>query len=204
MKNSKFWIWFIPLFIIVCIGIFILLNTNKKNNNNSETKTDAQRFKEEFEQYNNNEDLITISLNDNNSYVYATEDGIKELFKNGSGVLFLGNSKNNVSRNIIEVLNDTIMSTSVPKIFYYDIDSIKTNDNNSFYKELVNYLNEYLQDEIKPGVVVCINDGKIVDFYYPNWLEGKSEKLNQEEKEKLQKRYLEGISKIVEECDSSC
>ena len=32
MKNSKFWIWFIPLFLVVCIGLYnmvVIANKNK-------------------------------------------------------------------------------------------------------------------------------------------------------------------------------
>ena len=242
LKNSKFWKVFIPLFAILCVVITIILcvqvygNKNNSGDKGEEKVSDSVLIKKEYEDYNdkkNDSDIsyVNVSLPDNNSLIYASEDGIKKLFENGSGVLFLGNAESNEARNVIGVLNDAIMSTSVPKIFYYDIvkirskvfienDKVVVDKGTDFYYYLLEKLDEYLSpnyyvdnngkeiqaDEkiILDSTVVFINEGKVVDYHIGCGKDDINTSLTEEERKNLLSELLKGFEKIVEECDSNC
>ena len=74
IKNSKFWIWYIPFLIIICLVIWSMLVFLKNKNI---TTSDAYKFKNEYAELNNKTNETTgdaypvVDLNNNNPFVYA-------------------------------------------------------------------------------------------------------------------------------------
>ena len=81
MKQSKFWIWFIPLFVIASIGIYFMLirnnNVKPNNNENNNNQKDAISIKNGYTQ--NNDIYYVVDISDNNVYKYIDENNLKEL-----------------------------------------------------------------------------------------------------------------------------
>ncbi len=172
IKNSKFWIWYIPFLIIICIVIWSMLVFIKNKN---ETNSDAYKFKSEYAELNNKNNETTgktypiVDLNDKNPFVYASEDDIKSLFDGGTGVIYFGFPTCPWCRNVVPVLNEAIGNTSIEHVYYYNIKTIRStisfNDNNElvntkgndFYYYLLDKLDSYLTEYV-------IKDNKNKDY----------------------------------------
>ena len=119
MKNSKFWIWFIPLFLVVCIGLYnmvVIANKNKV----VEVK-DAEVIKELYSKQNDS--LIKVELSDNNNYVLSDKEVLEKLF-NENGILYLGDASSLSSRKNVVLLDEVVSSTSIDKIYFVNISNI--------------------------------------------------------------------------------
>ncbi len=185
MKNSKFWIWFIPLLLILCALIYLMiLNINKKEDNKpTNNESDAIKIKNEYESKNDNIDSIKVKLSENNSYVYLNDTELNNLFNNNDGIVFIGDSNDNNARSFIMVLEEAISSTSIPKVYYIDI-----HDNNiSKIKGKVG------TNDLYPGTVITFEDGNVLESYF--------EVLDHD---KLLKSYNNIIKSFIEACDENC
>ena len=193
MKDSKFWIWFIPLFLIFCVGIYIMLVRNTQNVS-QQSMTDAIEIKNQY--LNDNNEYFNIELSDNNVYKYATEDIIKELLNNKDALIFIGDVKSNISRKNILVLNDVVSSTSIPQVYYYD--------KNKIIDEFNSYLIQKLDvDVISSGTLIAIQNGKVLNVYYPSYVSD-NKVLSDNEKQTLMDEYQKIIDDFIEACDENC
>lgn len=197
MKNSKFWIWFIPVFIIVCIGVyFLLIKTSNEQELESKTNEDAIKIKELYEKNNDIEGYIKVELSKNNIYVYMTQEDINKLIKDGDGIIFFGEASSFAARKEISLLNEVVLSTTIEKIYYVDIANI---DNT-----LENYILSNVNiGEIKAGDFVTIENGKIIEYYDSKALDN-DEYLTNEEKELLTHEYQRILKELVSACDEKC
>ena len=193
MKDSKFWVWFIPLFVIICVGIYcMLVKTTLKNTNNSNNIVkDAKEIKELYAK--NNNDYYLVNLSENNVYKYISKDNLKELLNNKEGLIFVGDPNNNIARKNIVVLNDVVSSTSVPQVYY--IDAINE------YKNIIIEKDDSVS--LEPGTLIAVEGGKILNDYYPNYVSDDKE-LKDAERETLFNTYKEIVNKFIEECDENC
>lgn len=173
MNKSKFWIWYIPVLIIICIIICSLLVINK---NKTIMESDAYKFKEEYTALNNqviesnNKEYPYVELGDSNPFVYASDDNLKSLFDGGTGIIYFGFPKCPWCRNLVPVLSDTATSMGIDKIYYYNILAIRSSysfdennkvvstDGTDFYYYLLNKLSSYLTE-----YKVKDNDGNYYD-----------------------------------------
>ena len=198
MKESKFWIWFIPLFLILCIGIYLLLvkaNTISNNNqeNTAKINTDAISIKEEYEKLN--EESIKVSLSQNNSYVFINKDSIEELF-NKDGILYFGEYSSYASRKNVSLLNDVVATTNINKIYFINIARVD-DDYNTYLKEKLNV------DKINPGDTYLIKDNQVINSIKVDKYDNDKE-LTKEQTDKLILEYQEKIYDLIEKCDESC
>ena len=191
MKDSKFWVWFIPLFIIASIGIYFLVS---KNTNNNQVNTDAVKIKEEY--LRENEKYYSVSLSNNNVYKYISNKEMKELLERKEGLILIGSPSNNIARKNIVVLNDVVSSTSVPQVYYINYNDISD--------DLLDYLDEEKDiNNIKVGTLISVQDGEILKVYYPEFIVDNNE-LTEHEKSRLFNEYKEIVNKFIEECDENC
>ena len=193
MKDSKFWILFIPLFLIVSVGLYFMLTKSMKNNNVN-LNNDALSIKEEYQK--NNDNYFNVELSNYNVYKYISNDDIKKLLDNKDGLVFIGDATNNISRKCIVVLNEVVSSTSVPEVNYINIKNI--ND------ELSDYFEEKIgNSKIDAGTLISVDDGNILKVYYPDFVLDNKE-LTNEEKNNLFNSYKEIVNNFIEECDENC
>ncbi len=191
MKNSKFWIWFIPLFVVVCIGLYNMVSIASKKQV-VEVK-DSEVIKELYSKQNDS--LIKVELSDNNNYVLSDKEDLEKLF-NDNGILYLGDASSLSSRKNVVLLDEVVSSTSIDKIYYVNISNID--------EQLTNYLKEKLEvDSLDAGNVYLIKQGIVINEITANDLNNDKE-LNDKEKETLQLEYQEKILDLIEKCDENC
>jgi hypothetical protein len=191
MKNSKFWIWFIPLFLVVCIGLYNMVAIASKKKE-VEVK-DSAVIKELYSKQNDS--LIKVELSDNNNYVLSDKEDLEKLF-NDNGILYLGDASSLSSRKNFVLLDEVVSSTSIDKVYFVNISNID--------EQLTNYLKEKLEvDSLDAGNVYLIKQGIVINEITANDLNNDKE-LNDKEKETLQLKYQEKILDLIEKCDENC
>ena len=191
MKNSKFWIWFIPLFLVVCIGLYNMVVIASKNKE-IEVK-DSEVIKELYSKQNDS--LIKVELSDNNNYVLSDKEVLEKLF-NDNGILYLGDASSLSSRKNVVLLDEVVSSTSIDKIYFVNISNID--------EQLTNYLKDKLEvDSLDAGNTYLIKQGIVINEITANDLNNDKE-LSDKEKETLQLEYQEKILDLIEKCDENC
>ena len=97
------------------IIVFILLMICGCNKD----KSDAIKFKEEFESFN--EQYEVLNIKEENPFKYRTQSEIENLINNKETfVVLYGKSDNNDTRNIIEPLIDSSNNNALGTIYYVD------------------------------------------------------------------------------------
>lgn len=237
IKNSKFWIWFIPFLLIICIAVWSMLVYLKNKNT---TTSDAYKFRTEYAELNNqtNESngktYPTVDLNNNNPFVYASVDDIKNLFDNGTGVIYFGFPTCPWCRNLVPVLNEAVNNTSIEKVYYYNIKSIRSSisfdDNNKlvnekgddFYYYLLDKLDSYLTEytikdknnkdydtkekRLYAPTVVFVKEGKIIGVH-EGTVDSQEDPyvvLDDKQKDELMSIFQDYLTKVTESCDEKC
>jgi hypothetical protein len=191
MKNSKFWIWYIPLFLVVCIGLYNMVAIASKKKE-VEVK-DSAVIKELYSKQNDS--LIKVELSDNNNYVLSDKEDLEKLF-NDNGILYLGDALSLSSRKNVVLLDEVVSSTSIDKVYFVNISNID--------EQLTNYLKEKLEvDSLDAGNVYLIKQGIVINEITANDLNNDKE-LSDKEKETLQLEYQEKILDLIEKCDENC
>lgn len=191
MKNSKFWIWYIPLFLVVCIGLYNMVAIASKKKE-VEVK-DSAVIKELYSKQNDS--LIKVELSDNNNYVLSDKEDLEKLF-NDNGILYLGDALSLSSRKNVVLLDEVVSSTSIDKVHFVNISNID--------EQLTNYIKEKLEvDSLDAGNVYLIKQGIVINEITANDLNNDKE-LNDKEKETLQLKYQEKILDLIEKCDENC
>ncbi len=197
MKNSKFWIWFIPLFLIICVGIYNLMVISSKKqiikDDVLEVSKDALTIKEDYEKLNS--ESIPVTISENNNYVITDKNLSEDLFS-GNGILYFGESSSYASRKTLSLLSEAVNSTSINKVYFIYLSKID--------EEYLNYLKEKLDvDKIDAADTYLIKDGVVINEIKVNEYDNDQE-LTSEHKEKLQSKYLIAINDLIEKCNESC
>lgn len=149
---SKKFIYYILIAILILVVIFgiLFLNSNKK--------TDASKFKKEFEQYNS--DYLKIELSNNNPFVYTSFDKVNKFMDSSVVAIYIGNPKDDNSRLIADILDDLANDNSVSKIYYLDYNSLTDKNKTKLAKKL-----EITDTDITMPLVIYVNNGVIIDYY---------------------------------------
>ncbi len=236
MMKKEFLKYYVTgLFIIclICIGVVLA------NKDNMQAPVSDTKFYDEYTSYNgketsNGKNYPEVTIDKNNLYYYASEDDIKELLNNGTGVLYLGFPTCPWCRNIVSILNEAGRDYGIAKINYYDIKEIRSSfsfdDDNKLVKtdgtELYNFLLAKL-DNFLTEYGINDKNGKLVDtgekrIYAPTVvfvkngdikevIEGTvdSQKdpyvlLDETQRTELKNKYLEAFNTLADLCDEKC
>lgn len=235
MKKEFLKYYVIGLFVIclICIGVVLA------NKDNMQAPVSDTKFYDEYTSYNgketsNGKNYPEVTIDKNNLYYYASEDDIKELLNNGTGVLYLGFPTCPWCRNIVSILNEAGRDYGIAKINYYDIKEIRSSfsfdDDNKLVKtdgtELYNFLLAKL-DNFLTEYGINDKNGKLVDtgekrIYAPTVvfvkngdikevIEGTvdSQKdpyvlLDETQRTELKNKYLEAFNTLADLCDEKC
>ena len=166
------------LLIIMVFAIFLVTGCKDKS-------TDAYKFKEEYESLNgttnsNGKEIRTISISDDNPFIYATEDEIVEKINNKETfVVYFGFASCPWCRSVLETLVSTAASTGIKKIYYVDVLNIRdkyemkdgslvrTNNGTDGYNKLLTLLDSKLSEYTLniDGKTINTNEKRI---YAPN------------------------------------
>ena len=165
--------------ILLILIIFVLLiGCTKKE------QTDALKFKEEYEKYNDSK--IKLEISEENIIKYATNEEINNIIKNKSGVIFICNPKDNLSRVAIKYLLEASESTDLKNIYY------------------INNISEIEGIENKQiPIVIYVLDGKVVSTH--NGTIEEKTTLTEDEEIELYNIYMDGIHEVLQDaCDEEC
>ena len=174
----------IKLLSILLISIIITGCFNNKKEEIIEA-SDALKFKEEYESLNDK--YTSVEIKDNNPVKYSSTSEIKDIINNKSGIVFLGNPKDNKSRVILPSLIEATKQTGIKPLYYLNI------DDNSIVKEIIN-------QDLEIPLIIFIKDGEIIKI-----LDNKKEKITSTEQDELLKLYRNNIHEILDDlCDQSC
>jgi hypothetical protein len=153
----------------------------------STKETDALKFKKEFEKYNDTK--VKLDIDKDNIIKYATVDEINKIIEKKTGVIFIGNPKDNLSRVAINILLQAADSTDLKTIYYIsNLDNIKGLDN---------------IENKKTPLVVNVLKGEIISTH-SGTINNKT-KLSSDEEMELYNNYTDGIHSVLEDaCDERC
>lgn len=201
MKNNKKIILLIILTLtLIILGLALYFGKGIKK----DVKTDAIKFKEEYESYNNTKtsngkNYPKVTLNDTNPFVYADAKKIVKTLENGTGIIYLGFPTCPWCRNSVNVLQ----YISAEEILYLDItdqrdtyevvnkEVKKTKDGSKEYYQMLELLDGILDEyvikddndiynvgekRIYVPLVIGVKEGKIVGYHTDtvDLLEGQS------------------------------
>lgn len=228
-KDNVFFITL--LIIIICLTCCLAFLAFKKEEKEI-LQTDAMKFKEEYALLNDKVDeegnkiYPNVLLEDDNSFVFSTEDEIIELLEKGTGIIYFGYTNCYQCRNIVPILESVAKELGVEQIKYLDISNIRdtleldendkivtTKEGSNNYYQILKILDDYLNDYTLIGkdgkeiltnekrlyapTVVGIRNGEIVGFYENNTF--KNEELTNEEKETIKNNIKEIFNNVLNE-----
>ena len=167
--------------VIIAAGLLVIKNMNKetKKESNIEVKTDAIKFKEEYESLNgqtndNGKEYIHIDVDKENPMKYSNYEEVMNILENGTGVIYFGFPECPWCRNAVPVLIDAAQEMGIDTIYYFNALSIRDKksldesgnivveeDGTEEYKKLV----ETLYDVLTP--YEGLNDESIKRLYFP-------------------------------------
>ena len=127
--------------------------------------TDSEKFKQEYEELNNNSVIMDIDKNNPIKYIDFKE--LIDILTNGTGVIYFGFPGCPWCRNMIPVLFEVATSNNIDTIYYFNPRDIRTNGDES-YQQLVKILDDYLLENdngektLYVPDVYFVKNGKIV------------------------------------------
>lgn len=211
------------IFTVILIITFMFTLTGCTENKEPEkTKTDALKFKEEYEKQNGvknekyNVVTRTVNIPEDNPIVYATaKDIVKKIDNKETFVVYFGFSDCPWCRSVVEELIKVAKDNHVERLYYVDVKELrnvkKLDENNNivtskeggeYYDELVKKLESVLDDYTltdKDGNEISAGEKRI---YAPNVVgvaNGKPTEMVTGESEKLINPYDELTDEMREE-----
>lgn len=167
--------------VVVFIIIGLLVLTTGCSVKKVEELTDAEKFANEF------------GISKNNPFVYSDIDQIINIFSNGTGVVFFGNSDEESSLKAANILLQASRKTDINNIYYYNPKKEKSPKK---YKKLLKIITDYLETEdesydIHLPDVYSVKDGKIINHsnYFSNKEQLSEEKLTTKKINQIKKEY---------------
>ena len=195
-KENWFFLGLLGVIVIIACGCGFLAFQKVED---TSVITDAVKIKEEYEMLNetindNNLKYPTVTLSDDNPFVYRSESEIIDILNNKTGVIYFGFSSCPWCRSVLPILEDAAREVGLAQVFYLDIQNIRDvlelDENNKVvtskegsngYYQIVELLDEYLSEysltnekgeEISTGkkrlfapTVVGVLNGEIVSFH---------------------------------------
>ena len=145
--------------VIACVCAFFAFQ-----NRETEEK-DAVKIKEEYGSLNgqinenNKKEYPIVELDDNNPFVYKTEEEIVKILESGSAIIYFGFPTCPWCRTILPILEEAAKEESIGEIYYLNIKDIRStlalDENNKVmtqkegsadYYKILDLLKDYLSD----------------------------------------------------------
>lgn len=136
---------FLGILFLVITGVCLYAAYTNKG-----LKTDAEKFKEEYQ-----------NVEEDNLFVYKTEEEIIKILEGGTGIVFLGFPECEWCQAYAPLLNESAKESGLEEIYYYNIkESRKKNTEN--YQKIVSILKNYLLKDNEGNERVYVPDISIV------------------------------------------
>lgn len=207
----------IPIvFVIIIIGI--LAYANLKNQKGS---TDAMKFKEEYESYNqtlntNGQEIRAITISKNNPFIYKEASDIVDMIQNKETfVVYFGFPTCPWCRSVLPTLVEVAKDLKINTIYYVDIldirDTISLGEDNKpitnkegtdAYYELIDLLSNVLSDYSltdSDGNKVLTGEKRIMAPNIVNIVKGKAISMTTGISNKQTNAYMELTDEMLKE-----
>ena len=142
---------------------------------------------------------LEYSIKANHIFEYSKIHDIFDIFDDGTGIIYFADSDQEKSLLYTKDINDIFKDLKVNKINYYNPSKIK-NNNTKYYRELVNYADEFVgededgNDTLEIPSIYFVKDGEIVS--YLNSSEYSVDSLvKKKTKKKIKKEIEESLEK---------
>ncbi len=175
-KKNKITLAVLIIIFILAIIYLVVINSNKELN-----RSDALKFKEEYESINTQKDeegnykYKSLSISDNNNVKYSDANEVIDVLKNGgTAVIYFGFPECPWCRTMISPFLDVASEFKNNKILYFNAKPIRDtkhlDENGNIitdkegteeYKEIVSLLYDYL------GPYEGLNDNTVKRLYFP-------------------------------------
>lgn len=203
------------LVIILTLAILVTLTGCTKK---EITKTDAIKFKEEYESLNgtknesNGKEYRTISIDEDNPFIYSTAEEIsKKIDDKETFIVYFGFKECPWCRSVLEELVEVAKKNNIEKIYYVDVKEIRdvkeinedgnintTKEGTEGYNSLIEKMSNVLEDY----TLTNENDEKIEvgekRIYAPNVVAISNGKALQLETG-ISKKQTDGYQELTEE-----
>ena len=189
------------IIVLVLLFLFIIVGCESSSKEEKTKKTDAVKFKEEFEDLNGSRSdtgkiVRVVSIPEKNPIVYSTAEEISKLIDDEESfyVLF-GYASCPWTRSMIEEMFKAAEDNDVDTIYYVDVSDIRdikevdsdgnintTKDGDKYYMRLLEQLDGVLEEykiEDEDGNEISVGEKRI---YTPNVIAVKDGKAEQLEK----------------------
>jgi thiol-disulfide isomerase/thioredoxin len=219
--------------VVIIICVLVLLTSVSCYFIFFKEKSDAVKFKEEYESLNgvkkdNGKTNMSIEISKDNPVKYSTFDDIMDVLDNGTGIIYFGFPECPWCRNAVPVLLEAAKEMEVENIYYFNALDIRdekelkdgkvvtTKKGTKEYYKLVDKLSSVLtpyegleDDSIKRlyfPTAVFVMGGKIVGSHIGtvDSQEDPYKALTKKQKKELLNIYKENIEKIYGVCDKNC
>jgi len=224
------------LFIAI-LSVLVITGCGSKKESKKEEKekvkfeidsVSAEKFKNEYEQYNdvevNGVVLMNLDIPEENPIHYATYDELLTIFDETS-IVFFGSPTSVDSREIISTLFETAEANEISRIYYVNLNNfenqfenqggqiVKTvNEQEGYYEvldKLFLELDEYFIDGIDVGekriyapTVLFIQDGEVIGKYTSDVLKDEED---ENKTKKLNQRFNYYMEQIYSDyCSDAC
>lgn len=192
-KRSAIAFVIILFVLITALIVYIFSELYSENEipvNNPQENKDALKFKNDYESLNgekNGDNVIrTISIPEDNPFIYKTEDELAEMIKNKETfIVYFGFAKCPWCRSVLPTLIESVKNNKIDKIYYVDVleirdtyelntqnKAVKTKEGTKGYYDLLELLGPVLDDyspltykKGKKTIEVKVNEKRI---YAPN------------------------------------
>lgn len=185
---------FVVIAIITTLIFFVMtkISTNKirqEKKQQKENVTDAVKFKNEYEDLNGS--YIDMEIRNDNIVTYSNLDEIKNIIENGTGLILLSSSKDNLSRQIIPLLFQASENVELKNLYYHELND-KTN-----YDSIINLLQTDISDITSP-TVVFVSLGEVIGIYSKeNTILNNDGILTQEQRKELRETFLNYLEQFT-------
>lgn len=215
MKKSTILIIFLIILLAISFGIILKLNNQLNEQKNktiveSSGKSDAQKFKEEYEKINgrktsDNETYNELNINENNPMVYISLEELVDIINTeNEAYIYISSSFCPYCRATVETLLNVAKDLNIDKIYYYDDTKQSQSDQyDNMLEKLeekgVNFINKDGKRKWGVPLILKIKNGQVISetrgtSYQLNEGQSKYDSLTEDQKKQVYDRYYEALT----------
>lgn len=215
MKKSTILIIFLIILLAISFGIILKLNNQLNEQKNktiveSSGKSDAQKFKEEYEKINgrktsDNETYNELNINENNPMVYISLEELVDIINTeNEAYIYISSSFCPYCRATVETLLNVAKDLNIDKIYYYDDTKQSQSDQyDNMLEKLeekgVNFINKDGKRKWGVPLILKTKNGQVISetrgtSYQLNEGQSKYDSLTEDQKKQVYDRYYEALT----------
>lgn len=178
------------LLLLLIIMVFVSGCSVKK----VEEMTPSEKFSKEY------------SVPKENAFKYVSIDEILNILREGTGIIFFGNSDNEIATKTVKIFSEAIKDSGFGEVIVYYYNPVVIRDNNtSKYVELISLLSGYLdvnsnnEEYLYLPDIYFVKNGKIISHNNDMATNSTDDILDNEDDSKIKDKYIKLLNEYFEE-----